>query len=181
MSLLVRVALGLVVLAGALRAPREPPPAPPPRPRGFAGRYGASPLHLLVHVAVLAAVLAVVARVADAREVGNALLWFALAVLVHDALLLPAYSLLDRLAARAAPGPAVNHLRVPAVLSGLLLLVFFPLVLGCSQPNLERVTGEPADDRLVPWLLITAALFAGSALHWLLRGRRSAARRRRAP
>ncbi len=181
MSLLVRVALGLVVLAGALRAPRERPAPPPPRPRGLRGRYGASPLHLLVHVAVLAAVLAVVLRVADARDVGNALLWFALAVVVHDVLLLPAYSALDRLAARAAPGPAVNHLRVPAALSGLLLLVFFPLVLGCSDAGFTRVAGEPPGDRLVPWLLVTAALFAASAAHWLLRGRRSAARRRRAP
>ncbi len=177
MSLLVRVALGLVVLAGALRRPPERPPAPPPPPRGLAGRYGASPLHLLVHLAVLAVVLAVVLRLAQARDVGNMLVWFALAIVLHDVALLPFYSLLDRLAARAAPGPAVNHLRVPVALSGLLLLVFFPLVLGCSEGAFERVAGRPPGDRLVPWLAICAALFAASALLWVLRGRRSAARR----
>jgi hypothetical protein len=171
-SALVRVGLGLVVLAGALRRPRERPPAPPPRPRGFAGRYGASPLHLLAHLAALCVALLVVARLVDAREAGNILLWFALAVVLHDAVLWPLYATLDRLAARRAHGPSVNYVRIPVALSALLLLVFFPLVLGCSSASFARVAGREPEGQLTAWLAISAALFAGSALLWLLRGRR---------
>lgn len=178
MSLLVRLGLGLVVLAGALRRPRERAPEPPPRPRGFAGRYGASPLHLLVHLAVLAVALLVVRRLVDARDAANMLLWFALAIVLHDAVVWPFYATLDRLAAGAARGASVNYVRVPVALSALLLLVFFPLILGCSTASFERVAGREPESQLAAWLLISAALFAGSAALWVLRGRGSARRRR---
>jgi hypothetical protein len=135
-------------------------------------RYGASPVHAAAHLAAFALAGFVVLQFFDLRATGNVLLWFVAAVVLHDFLLLPFYSALDR-AAQAA-GPAVNYLRVPAGLSGLLLLVYFPLILGRSTGKLESVSGAPAPDYLARWLLITGVLFAGSAV---LYARRAAAKR----
>lgn len=56
----------------------------------------------------------------------------------------------------------VNHVRVPAFVSGVLLLVYWPLVLG-QVGHFTSSTGLPADVFLGRWLLITACLFAASA------------------
>jgi hypothetical protein len=139
-------------------------------------RYGASPVHLAAHAAAFALAGWAVLQVVDARSAGNVLLWFAGAVLLHDLLVLPAYSLLDRLAAHAVPGRAVNHVRIPAALSALLFAVWFPTILGRNDASFGRVAGVVREDVLIHWLALSAALFAGSAAVWLLRGRRAAAR-----
>ena len=59
--------------------------------------------------------------------------------------------------------PIVNHIRAPALISGLLLLVYFPLILGPAGPEYLNATGHPLHGYLRNWLLITAALFLGSA------------------
>ena len=123
-------------------------------------------------------------------------LWFGGAALLHDLALVPLYGLVDR-AVQAAVGAGahargdarrraryLNHLRVPAVLSALLLLVYFPLVSGRRQEYYASTTGLSGTGFLGRWLLVTAVLFALSAL-WLLvdvvtDGRRRAARRRSA-
>lgn len=104
-------------------------------------------------------------------------LWFAGAALLHDLVLLPLYSALDR-ALRAGADAAGRrswtlHVRVPAVLSGLALLVWWPLVLGASADRYRSATGLDPDVFLTRWLLITAALFGGSALLLALRLRRA--------
>ncbi|GLF98480.1 hypothetical protein [Streptomyces yaizuensis] len=162
----------------------------------FRDRYGASPLHLLLVLASFALTLYAGVRLLRGDTVG-VLVWFVGAALIHDLLLLPAYSVTDRAARRlcrprpgrpvpkhrgsGAPPPdtapvrhglSVNHLRVPAFLSGLLLLVWWPLILR-RVPHYTAVTGLPADVFLGRWLLITAGLFAVSALCLLLRMRRS--------
>ena len=73
-------------------------------------------------------------------------------------------------------GDGINYVRVPAGLSGLLLLVFFPLILGRSTAKLEQVSGAPAPDYLARWLLISGVLFAGSAALYVWRSRRAAAK-----
>ncbi|MFJ4685136.1 hypothetical protein [Streptomyces sp. NPDC088789] len=155
----------------------------------FRGRYGASPLHLLLVLASFALALYAGVRLLRGDTLG-VLIWFVGAALIHDLVLLPAYSLTDRLAQRLCrPGPArhrpkeaplripqgaaVNHLRVPALLSGLLLLVWWPLILR-RVPDYTTITGLPAEVFLGRWLLITAALFAVSALWLLVRVRRAA-------
>jgi len=141
----------------------------------FARRYGASPLHALAHLAAFALAGFALLQLADVRAAGNLLLWFVGAVVLHDLVLLPAYSALDRLALRAVGG-GINYVRVPAGLSGLLLLVYFPLILGRSTAKLEQVSGAPAPDYLARWLLISGALFAASAVLWVARSRRAAAK-----
>lgn len=111
-------------------------------------------------------------------------LWFVGAALLHDLVLLPLYAALDRAVVRGLE--AVRHrewimyLRVPAALSALLLLVWFPLIGGMVERRYRSATGLPADVFLARWLLITAVLFGGSALLLavrLLRARRAAKHR----
>lgn len=109
-------------------------------------------------------------------------LWFVGAALLHDLVLLPLYAALDRAVVRGlgARREWVPYVRVPAALSGLLLLVWFPLVSGMVERRYRSATGLPADVFLARWLLITAVLFGGSALLLavrLLRVRRAAKRR----
>ena len=136
-------------------------------------RYGASPLHLLAHLAVLPLVAWALLQFIDRPDAGRILLWLALSAVVHDLVLLPFYSALDRAGQRAAPRPAINHVRVPALISGLLLLVFLPVISGKGEPSFTRVSGLTYDGYLARWLLITAALFAVSGAAYLVRGSRS--------
>ncbi|WP_374100154.1 hypothetical protein [Streptomyces sp. DSM 110735] len=104
-------------------------------------------------------------------------LWIVGAALLHDLVLLPLYSALDR-ALVAGCGAAgrrslVPYVRVPALLSGLLLLVWAPLILGLSADRYRSATGLDPDGFLTRWLLITAALFGGSALVCVLHLRRA--------
>ena len=142
--------------------------------------YGASPLHLAGHVAVFATAGYAFLRILQRGPVENFVIWFVGAALLHDLVLLPAYSLLD-VGARLGLGrrrlPAINYVRVPALISGLLLLVYFPLILVEADRNYVRSTGHHVHDYARNWLLITAVLFAGSGLIYLGRsiraGRRS--------
>ena len=69
--------------------------------------------------------------------------------------------------------PAGNYLRVPVVMSGAMFLVFFPLILGKGEANYMNDTGHGPPDFLGRWLLITALLFAGSAVAYAVRLRRT--------
>ncbi len=135
--------------------------------------YGAGPLHLLVLLGSFALAAAAALRVADDPLRLRYLAWFLGVVLVHDLLLLPLYVGLDRSMLR--PLRASNHVRVPLLLSGLLLLMFAPVVFQRSEPAYGAASGLDQDPYLARWLLVSGLLFLGSAAVYLLR-RRSAAR-----
>ena len=143
-------------------------------------RYGHSPLHLLGHLLLIGAaawVLAQMFRVGVAPQPLNLILWLALGAVVHDLVLLPAYSLLDRLL-RRLPGPLVNHVRFPLAISGVLLLVWFPLILERRPSGYVNALGEEPPDYFGRWLAVTAGLAVASALVYAVRrltGSRSAA------
>ena len=59
---------------------------------------------------------------------------------------------------------ALNPLRAPVLASGLLLLVWFPLVGGRAERTFMRSTGLGNDVYLGRWLLLSAALCALSTL-----------------
>jgi hypothetical protein len=142
-------------------------------PDGDVRRYGASPLHLLAHLALLPLCAWALLQVADARRAENIVLWLVAAVVLHDLLLLPAYSLLDRVAARPLGG-AINYVRVPAGLSLLLLLVFYGTISGRGERAFHRASGLTYDGYLGRWLLATGVLFALSGALYLLRTRAAA-------
>lgn len=136
--------------------------------------YGASPAHLVGHLVLLALAAFVFAKLLDARAFANLLLWFVGAALLHDFVLAPGYLAVDRLLVRAPR--VVNHVRIPLLVSGLLLLVWFPLILALSAGGYERVAGIPVEGYATRWLGVSAALFALSALAFM---GRAAVRRRR--
>ena len=135
-------------------------------------RYGASPVHLLAHLALLPLIGWALLTVLDFRAASNVLLWLVAAVIVHDLLLLPAYSALDRLARTATRG-AINYVRVPGGLSLLALLVFWGTIRGTGEGAYARVSGLTYEGYFSRWLLLTAALFAGAGALYLLRARRN--------
>ena len=131
--------------------------------------YGASPLHLLAHLALLPLAAFALLQIAGAGNAQRIFLWLAASAVLHDLLLLPFYGLLDRLAVRTA-GPAVNFLRVPALISGLLLLVYLPAISGKGGGAFHGVSGLDYEGYLARWLLATAGLFLFSAALYLVRG-----------
>jgi hypothetical protein len=147
------------------------------------GLYRASPIHLLVHLAAFAIAAYALAQILSGRFVQNFLIWFLGAALLHDLVFVPLYSLADWLARRELRPPALNYVRVPALLSGLLLLVYFPLILVKADRSYVNATGHHVRDYGRNWLLITAALFLASGLLYAARvilARSSRARRPRA-
>jgi hypothetical protein len=171
--------------------------------------YGDSPLHLLTLLASFALAGYAVLAVVTAQQWRGFAVWFAVAIVGHDLLLFPLYSLADlsvrRLLPRRAGGtrgtrpadgaggtdgvgggdaatagrmvpPVVNYLRVPAAFSLLLLIVWFPLILGLSAGTYRRASGLSASPYLGRWLAVTGALFAGSAACYALALRRAGRR-----
>ena len=96
-------------------------------------------------------------------------LWFGGAVLLHDLVLYPLYTALDRGAGRVLGRSAVNFVRVPALLSGLLLLLFWPVITQHSEGSYSFASGLDQDVYLGRYLAVTAALFGASGLLYLLR------------
>lgn len=137
--------------------------------------YGEGPLHLLLMAASFALAAYAGVRLLDG-DTFMILVWFVGAALVHDLVLVPLYSAADRalrMPFARRPG-LVNFVRVPLLLSGLLLLMWWPLITRHTV-RYEPASGMSPDRFLGNWLLITAALFAVSALWlvvWTVRARR---------
>jgi len=137
--------------------------------------YGAGPLNLLALLACFALAGYAAARLVPSHPLGVAV-WFIGAAVGHDLVLVPLYSLADRSAlavlrhrAPALPSVAwVNYVRVPAALSGLLLLVWFPLILRLTGAYQASTTLSPAP-YLWHWLAVTGALFLLSAVAFAFR------------
>jgi hypothetical protein len=137
--------------------------------------YGANPLHLLALIGSFALAWYAGADLLHAKPIGVAV-WFAGAVVGHDLVLMPLYALADRSVIavfRHRPPklptvPWINYLRVPVVLSGLLLLIWFPLIFRIPS-RFPRTTDLSLDPYLGHWLAVTGALFLLSATALALR------------
>lgn len=147
--------------------------------------YGAGPLHLFAQLVAIALAGYAASRVLAENGPWLALaVWFVGAALGHDLVLYPLYGLADaagqfRFLRRARPLPAVvgvpwiNHVRVPVGLSALLLLVWFPLILGGRDDAFRGATGLGTEVYLGRWLGVTGALLLASALLYAVRLRRA--------
>lgn len=145
--------------------------------------YGAPVYHLLLMAGSFALAGYAGVRLLGGDAVGVAV-WFLGAAVLHDLVFVPAYTLVDRgwqaVAGRLARGGSagragraghgdrvrarlINHVRVPAVLSALLFVVYFPLILGPSDAYLSK-SGLPGQPFAGRWLLVCAVLFAASAV-----------------
>lgn len=140
--------------------------------------YGAGPAHLVLSAACLAFAGYLVWVVEPAQNSSRILIWIALAAGVHDVVLWPLYTLLDRALTgtrarnknRHQPAvPWINHVRVPAVLSAVMLLISFPLVLRHSEPAYHAASGLTEQPYLGRWLALSGSAFAASALIYVMR------------
>jgi hypothetical protein len=138
------------------------PPAPPAPRRRLSGALRPAVLLLCVAVAGYAATI-----VLDDPSLPRMIGWFLAAVVLHDGVLLPLYSGADRVLVAIAPHarvPVVNHVRVPALAAGLTLLLFLPGIIRQGGAVHLGATGLDQQPYLGRWLLLVAALAAGSAL-----------------
>lgn len=143
------------------------------------GWYGANPLHLLSLLCCFTLAGYAAIRLVSFQPIMVAV-WFLGAVIGHDLLLLPLYSVADRslltiLRHQPAALPRVawiNYVRVPAFLSGLLFLVWFPLILRLPVAYTPATALSP-QPFLWHWLAVTAALWILSAFMFALRLRRA--------
>jgi len=134
-------------------------------------RYGASPLHVLAHLAALAFAAWALLQALELGGWQRIALWLAGAVVLHDAVLWPAYTTLDRLARRGRPAGWANYVRVPAGISAVLLLAFFPVICGKGDATYARVSGRSWDGYAGRWLLVSSVLFAVAGALYLVRSR----------
>lgn len=147
----------------------------------FRYEYGAQPLHLIAVVTSLLLSGYGLLRINDLDNTGRILIWIVAAALLHDLVALPLYSVFSRIAhsaagraieSRAMMLHALNHVRVPAGLSLLLLLVYLPLILRIAPDAYMATTGQDLNPYLGRWLLISAAMFLLSGLIYAIRLRR---------
>jgi hypothetical protein len=152
-----------------------PPRHDASRGERFRYEYGAGPLHLIAVLASLALVLYAILRIFEIPSTGGILLWMGAAIVAHDFIALPIYSLFLRVAEEGAEAAlptrrrgllALNAFRIPAAFSLVLLLISFPLVFQIDEPRYRITTGLDLDRYLGNWLLITGVLFLISGL-WL--------------
>ena len=145
----------------------------------FTRHYGQGPLHLLALIGALLVTAAAVVGIFDSFQgpaVLSILKWFVGAIVAHDLVALPLYTLLDRIAfgrfigsrdavalAPERPAGAV-YVRVPVLLSGLIFLVFFPEILGLGDSTFHAASGLHQHIYLVRYLVTAGAIFALSAL-----------------
>jgi hypothetical protein len=147
----------------------------------FRYEYGAQPLHLIAVVASLLLSGYGLLRITEIPGSTRILIWLLACALLHDLVALPLYSLLLRIAhgtatraitSRAMAVHALNHIRVPAGLSLLLLAVYSPLILRIAPEEYHATTGLEVDGYLGKWLLICAAMFVISGVIYAVRLRR---------
>ena len=138
--------------------------------------YGASPLHLLSLLGCFTLTGYAALQITRGPLPVRTTVWFLGAVLLHDLVLFPLYALADRTLlalvsrrGRRSVGNSVNYLRIPVLLSGLLLLVFAPVILRRSEVAYQAASGLDQSPYLGRWLAISAALFLGSAVLFALR------------
>jgi len=156
-------------------------------PTRFSAIYGSGPLHLLTMASGFALLGYILATFGPATLWSSGTwwqsiaVWLAASVIAHDLVLFPLYALADRalfarIARRTAPGhsthPKVsvrNHIRVPALGAGLTLLIFLPGIIQQGAPTYRAATGQTQEPFLGRWLLLTAAMFAVSAICYATR------------
>ena len=159
---------------------------------GFRRLYGSNPLHLLAHLGLFFIAGWAIDQIIASHKIVIWLVWFLGAALLHDFVLLPLYSAVgtgiqlatrgrDRGPDRGRERGAVNYVRVPLAVAGILLLVYFPVILGYSSTNYRADTGHALTGYTRNWLLVCAGLFLASGLVFVVRAARSGRRSRLRP
>jgi hypothetical protein len=128
------------------------------------------PLLVLAHLALLPLCAWALVEMLGGRSAPRIAVWLIACVIVHDLILFPLYTGADR-GLRTILGDAVNYVRIPAALSLLTLVVFWGTIGERGERAYRATSGQSFDGHATRWLLMTAALFAGSGAIYLLRRR----------
>ena len=159
-------------------------PAEPVRTGGLRGRfrqlYGASPWQLVALLGCFALSGYTVYRLYDDAALIRIAVWFVGAALVWDLVVGPLFALVDK-ALRPLGSPRLsargvcplNFVRVPGLLSAMLFMVWAPVILKRSEGTFAAKAGLGLDVFLGRWLALTVALFAVSAMTYLVAVARS--------
>jgi hypothetical protein len=144
--------------------------------------YGSHPLHLLLMLAGFALLGYIVATIKPHTLWNSQVwwqsiaVWFAAAIIGHDLILFPIYAVADRLLTipatlrkRQPKVPAINYIRLPTFGSAFTLLLFLPGIIKQGAVTYQAATGQTQDPFLGRWLLLTAAMFATSAVVYAIR------------
>lgn len=135
--------------------------------------YGGTPLHLLATVMSFALVGAgFVGWARPGSDLRGVLTWVLGCLVGSELVLLPSARLLDRIAIGVSHGNRrsqrqrrdLAYVLVPMLLSGLLLLVFAPLIFRFDDASFAAATAMTTAPYLARWLFSTAVLFGASAL-----------------
>lgn len=149
--------------------------------------YGEPWWHLAALLASFALCGYAMARLATGDWRG-VLQWAVGAAIIHDLVAVPLYGSADWLLHRAVRAgrprspqriTVVNHLRVPAFVSLMLLLVYWPLISRDSAAQFRAATLLDPGVFRTRWLALTGIAFALSGLHLAFRLWRDARRSRR--
>lgn len=127
-------------------------------------RYGAGPRHALAVLVFLAFAAYGWTRIFETTSSAavTVVVWFALAIVAHDLVLLPAYGALRRVAGRLLGPRTAGYVAVPAAIAALLLVAWLPLVLGVGLYRfVTTLSVEPYRGR---WAVVAGGLFALSAI-----------------
>lgn len=149
----------------------------------FRAVYGSNPLHLLSLIVGFALLGYVLATIKPSTLWNphtwwqSIVVWFAAAIVAHDLVLFPIYALVDRIlvaSSRLRPRtqtsvPVLNYVRIPAMGAALTLLLFLPGIIQQGAPTYAAATGQTQDPFLGRWLILTAAMFAVSAVVYAIR------------
>ena len=144
--------------------------------------YGARPLHLLSGLAALALSGYAILKLFHSAQPLEIAEWLVAAIVIHDLVLLPTYSVLGGLAHRGlgvgTAGreerlEALNHLRIAVFFVVLPLLIWAPLIFGLANDRYAHNTGLSTDIYLGRWLLYSGGVCVGSALLYVVRVRRA--------
>ena len=161
-----------------VNTPDEAPDEAPARERGRAARlYGASPWHLVVLLGCFAITAYTLGLIRDDPTLLKIAIWFVGAAVVWDLVVGPLIALADRalrpLRSRPRRVSTINHVRVPALTSALLLLVWAPAIFQRSEQVFRVKAGLGLDPYLGRWLAITAVLFVASGVVYAIRWARA--------
>lgn len=146
--------------------------------------YGDSALHLLAVIASFAICGYAFFMIFQTSTAWGTVAWFAGAVIAHDLIAFPLYSGLNLIANRGMGSRSrswvedrkvqlINYIRIPAVVSAMLFLLFFPLIMRADADLYFANSGESVDKFLGRWLGICAVLFTISAITYAINLRRA--------
>jgi len=130
--------------------------------------YGAHPIHLLLMLACFSVAGYALTRIHAQGGISRIVLWFAAVLILHDLIGWPLYTWADRILLRLSPRPRpdrsasvpwINHVRIPLFLSGILLLISFPLVFRLSAADYASLSGTSESGYFGHWLLVTGLFF----------------------